>query len=63
MDHGVLDQRLQEERRDRGLLHLGHDAVVHRQAIAETALLDAQIAGHQIELALQRRLLTRRVRE
>ncbi|CUS08559.1 unnamed protein product [Tuber aestivum] len=51
---GVLHQRLQQQRRQLGLVGVGVQAPLHLQALAETDLLDGQVALGQQDFLPQR---------
>ena len=53
----VLDQRLNEHRRNGGVLHLGSDIHLDLELIAETNLLDLEVMLKKGELFSQRDLL------
>ena len=52
----VLDQRLEQERRDERMLRSGRDVHGRRQSIAEAHALDGQVGSRQRDLGVQRGL-------
>jgi hypothetical protein len=56
----VLDERLQQQRRQRDVARVRRDVDRHAQPLLEARLLDVEVRGNQIDLVAQRRELRRR---
>ena len=57
MTHGVLDERLQEERRDETVQRVRRCDDGRPKAVAKPHLFDGEIIAHQIQLLGQRDLI------
>ena len=60
---GVLDERLEDQTRHAGVQGFRLDVELHRQAIRETRLLDAEILLEELQLHLQGHFVVARVVE
>jgi len=57
VDDRILHDRLQHQCRDCSIQQLRGDELAHPQAITKAALLNSQVAAHQVQLAPQTRFL------